>query len=184
MKNLMITTCLILSIFFCFGQKTLSEVNLKNEQLEEISSSSIPDIQAYQREKFKNPRGGFFTAVELGLGEHSKIYKLKGSDDLIQITPRLNKELVANWDKAVLGYVETLTPVSHNNFERYTEHINNQNSKAIIFFIKDYKLTNSNFILYKNTDKKIALLITYISNSPDDVKIDNMRKIVNDLKIE
>ncbi|HEY1055099.1 MAG TPA: hypothetical protein VGE24_08195 [Emticicia sp.] len=141
----------------------------------EVDSASISDLHNYQKEKFKNPKVAH--VAELKPTQYGKIYKLKNSDDLIQITPRLDKELLENWDKAILGYIETFT-VGARDDEKFIEHINNQNSKAVIFFVRNYKLSNANFILYKNIGAKITLFITYISNSPDEIKIANMRKII------
>ena len=159
----------------------LSEVNLKNTQLEEIDPSSIPDIEAYQREKFKNPRGRF-TSTTIKSGGFSKLYKFKGSDDLIIIAPRLDKELIENWNKAILGYLETYMITSSD--DGYIEHINIGNAKAVIFFIKNYRRGNKNYILYQNTKQKVTFFIIYISNSPDSVKINNMRNIIKEMRFE
>ncbi|RRN76592.1 hypothetical protein EIM50_23900, partial [Pseudoxanthomonas sp. SGD-10] len=158
MKKIILTVFFILTTVFCFGQKMLSEVNLKNTQLEEIDPASIPDIEAYQREKFKNPRGRF-TSTTIRSGGFSKLYKFKGSDDLIIIAPRLDKELIENWDKAILGYLETYMITSDDG---YVEHINIGNAKAVIFFIKNYRRGNNNYILYQNIKKGITLYLLYI----------------------
>ena len=160
----------------------LNEVKLRNTQLEEIDPSSIPDIEAYQREKFKNPRGRFTSKImELKSNEYNKAYKLKGGEDLIQITSLLNKGIIENWDKSVGGYIETFVPKGDDS---YTEYINLKESKAVIFFTKNYKSGNANYILYQNTRQNVTFFITYISNSPDSVKINNMHNIIKEMRFE
>jgi len=183
-KYYLITACLVVSaIVLSYGQKTLSEYTIKSTLLEQIEPSSVPDIEAYQRSKFKTPIG-HFTSVPLISSKYNRAYRLKGHDDLVQISQRLDDELTTNWDKAILGYSEMLTSTESVNYTRYEEQLDNKDFKAYIFFIQDYKLTNANFILYQDKKTGLTLFITYISNSPDDVKIVTMRNIINDLKIE
>jgi len=180
MKNLILIILLSIFSHLCFGQKMLNEVKVQNLVLEEISPSSIPDVKIYQKQKFKSPKGQL-AEIDFRSHKYSKLYKLKGSDDLVEMTPNLDKRLFEDWDKTVGGYIETFT-VSAPASERYTEHLKGQGYKAVIFFVKDYKLGNINTILYQNLDAKITLFITYISNSPDNVKIGTMRKIVREMK--
>ena len=181
MKNLILI--LMLSVFsqLCFAQRMLNEVRLTNSLLEEISPSSIPDAKAYQKQKFKAPKGRL-SQVDFKSHKNSKLYKLKNSDDLIEISPMLYKGLFENWDKTVPEYIGTLTPLSPGH-ERYTENVAGKDFKATIFFVKDYKLTNKNYILYNNMGANIVLFIKYISNSPDNEKIETMRKIVKGMKV-
>ena len=184
MKTIVISIFYVLVMnLFGFSQTMLTDIKFKNLYLEKVDISKISDIKAYQKEKFKNPKGKF-TNLTLVSNEKSQTYKLKGTDDLLQITSVYNNEALEKWDKTVAASIETFTMVYEKGIERYTEHINTKNYKSVIFFIKDYKLGNKNYILYKNTDKNIGFFITYISNSPDSVKIDNMRKIIKAMKFE
>jgi len=166
-----------------YGQKTLSEYTIKSTLLEQIEPKSIQDNEAYQRAKFKNPRGRL-NSVPLLSSKYNRAYRLKGHDDLVQISQRLDNELTTNWDKAILGYSEMLTSTESMSYTRYEERLDNREFKAYIFFIENYKLNNANFILYQDKKTGLTLFITYISNSPDEVKIVTMRDIINDLKIE
>lgn len=185
LKQYLITTCLVVSTsLFSYGQKTLNEYTIESTLLEEIDPSSIADIEAYQKAKFETPRGGNFTTAKLVSSKHARVYRLKGSDDLLQVSQRLDKELLNNWGKAILWYSGFLTPTESSEYTRYEERLDKEGYKAYIFFTENYKLTNSNFILYQHKRTGLTLLITYISNSPDDAKIATMRAIVNDLKVE
>src|SRR5690606_11811764 len=130
-----LTVFFILTTVFCFGQKMLNEVKLRNTQ----------------------------------------------GEDLIQITSLLNKGIIENWDKSVGGYIETFVPKGDDS---YTEYINLKESKAVIFFTKNYKSGNANYILYQNTRQNVTFFITYISNSPDSVKINNMHNIIKEMRFE
>ena len=180
----LITIFLVVSATLSYGQKTLSEYTIKSTLLEQIDPLSIPDIQAYQRSKFKNPRGKGFFSVQMLSNEYNRVYRLKGTGDLFLISQRLNEEITNNWDKAILEYREVFTPTEHGGYNRYEKRLDGADFKAYIFFTKDYKLSNANFISYQNKKNGLTLFITYISNSPDDVKIVTMRNIINDLKIE
>jgi len=180
MKNLILIVLLSSFTHICFGQKMLNEVRLTNPLLEEISPSSIPDAKAYHKEKFKTFKGNIINK-DFKLSINSKLYKLKGSDDLIEISPKQDRQLIENWDRTVPAIIETFTPLS-SGMERYTENLTGQGYKATFFFVKDYKSTNWNHIIYNNVNAGITLVILYISNSPDNVKIETMRNIVKGMK--
>lgn len=94
----------------CYGQKMLNEVKLRNSQIEEIDISSIVDLETYQKEKFEN-------SVQLKRGSFSKLYKLKGSDDFLIVSPKTNKEFIENWDKKVLTTIEMYSHgINRNEF--------------------------------------------------------------------
>jgi hypothetical protein len=179
----MLTIGIVVSVLICFGQKKLNHINLKNIQLEILNPSQIKDVEAYQKEKFKNSRGKP-TSVELVSNDVSKSYKLKGTDDLVMVTSLTYPGALENLENDVKTNMETFTPISSTELERYTEYINGKDFKAVIFFIKGYKLNNINYISYKNLKEGIVLSIRYISNAPDAVKIVNMRKIIKDMTFE
>src|SRR5690606_6019936 len=183
MKNTIVLICLLFSISGCFGQKKLSQVNLSSNLLEEIDPTSIPDIKAYHTEKFKQPKSKFKSDIKLRSNEYNRPYKLRGSDDIIMITSRLYEGAIENWDKDVKTAIEMFTPL-YEGTDRYIEYIEGSGFRSAIFFTKDYKLGNTNYISYINKKIGIVLWITYISNSSDEVKIDNMRRIINNLRIE
>lgn len=86
-KYYLITAYLVVSAtVMSYGQKTLSEYTIKSTLLEQIDPSTIPDIQAYQRDKFQSPKGAGFFSVQLLSNEYNRVYRLKGKDDLVLIS--------------------------------------------------------------------------------------------------
>lgn len=185
-KILLATILIIISARVeSYGQKTLSEYRILSNWLEQVDPSSIPDLQSYQRAKFKDARGNKLFEVEFQANKYNHIFRLKGQDDLVLLSQRLSDELVNDWDKAVPRYIDSFAPVDQDNgYERYSERINNDAFEAYIFFTKNYKLSNANFALYRDKESKLILFITYLSNAADEVKIANMRNIIRDIKFK
>lgn len=182
MKNLILTITISAFSLLSFAQKSLNQVRIKNPMLEEISASLISDSKAYQKERFKSSKS---TIMDIGTksSPNSKFYTLKGGDDLIKITAKTDKGLLESWERTLPTLMETFTPLLPG-MSRYNETLTGKGYKATFFFVKDYKLNNWNHIVYKNTNSNITLYINYISNSPDSVKIENMRKIIQGMNFD
>lgn len=177
----LLNTFKVLEEYSSYVQKPLSEYAVKSTLLEQVDPSSIPDIQAYQASKFKSPRGIFFPVAFVS-NDYNGLYRLKGHDDLVLIAQRLNDEMINDWEKTVLRNVALYTDVSHTGHPRFEDRVETDEFQAHLFFTRDYKISNANFILYQDKKTKLTLFITYISNLPDEVKITTMRDIVKDIK--
>lgn len=165
------------------AQKKLSEVQLDNSLLEPVAASalsSVTDSHVQKNDKFK----GFYEIVGLKSNEDNRVFKFKGTDEIVQVTSLRNRELWDDWDKAMAGYVATLTGGEGTSREKYVEQYNTDKHKCVIFFVKNNAHGVSNFTLYRDIKKNVVLLINYISDQSDDVKVKNLKKIVEELKIE
>lgn len=186
MKNIILTICLSAYTLLSFGQKSLSDIKFSNSQLEEINPSSFSDIEAAQEIKFKSSNG-LNIPMKLISNYKSKPYLLKGSDDLLQLTLIWNSESLEKWDEKVGGMIETFSPTYEDKtykIERFTEFGDYEGSKFVIFFTKDQKLGNRSYVLYKNSHKKIGFFMIYLSALSDKDKIENMRKVIRNMKFD
>ncbi|NGF58350.1 hypothetical protein G5B00_17780 [Parapedobacter sp. SGR-10] len=181
MKNILIIICLVFLGSYCFGQKMLTQVNLKSELLKEIDRSSLADIQTSLNKRQKT--AGFPVSLQLISNERVKVYRVKESEDLVQIMSITREDELNNWDKKVRISIEMYASTD-GQMERYVENINGKDFEAVSFFTKGNYRGKNNYALYRSKAKEIALFITYITHSPDDVRIENMRKIIKDIKIE
>ncbi|WP_344675669.1 hypothetical protein [Sphingobacterium kyonggiense] len=174
MKAIMI---IVFSSFLVLIAKGQNQVKLKDPKFDEVGKSSLKELQDLNAEmvrKSKKP----FTRIQLKVDEYNKVFKFDGSSDVFQITLLHNNLLKNDWDKSSLSFIETFTPIEIGKQERYVERVNTQKYKAIIFFTNDQILGLSSFILYKSLVDSNIYFITYISDSIDKVKINNMKRVI------
>ncbi len=163
------------------AQQAINKVYLKGNQFKEVRKSTLKEIQDYRVNKIKKSKKQL-ASVKFKIDENNKLFKLVGTDDVIQISQLQNPSLINDWEKSTLSYIETFTPIDVVGQERYIERVNTKNYISVIFFEKTKRYGDFNFILYKSTIDNSVYFITYLSDSASERKIKNMKQIITSLK--
>lgn len=181
MKNIIMILFLSGWTMYCVGQKTLNEVRMTSKLLEEVPRTNLSVVQASVDSKKKT--AGLPATSKLVSNERTKIYHLKGGEDVVRMISLTHRESLNNWEKELGTFIEMYAP-EEGGMERYVENIKGDDFEAVSFFTKSNFRGKDSYALYRNKGKGIALFIVYMTNASDNIRIANMRDIINDLKIE
>jgi len=171
----------MLSSFSALAQKKINEVRLISPYLEYVSLDEIQDFQAYQQKHFKNPRGLYLSQnPRLLEAENLLFFRLKGSKDILRVFSVLNEQSINDWE----GHVKTSSEMYSLEQEGSIEFVDleEESTGAILHLKTPISLRDSFF--YQNKTAGITLIFTYISNHDAETRADNMRKILQSLKVE
>ena len=177
-KNVYLLLSLMMIGTVTLAQKNLNEIRIIHPLLEPAPLEEIRDFQKYQERHFKNPRSRFaeFTINE---NTHTQYYKLKGTNDIIGIGGLLNEQTISNWE----GHIRTHSAMFSGGQPYSVEYVDLEEGRGAMLVVKD-PVNIADWFYYQNKNQGVTLSLRYISNNTFEQRLENMRRILRELKVE